>query len=136
MSDFDSNRVTITSPPTPGTQDVSIVSSIELEVKNDVGNPLSIEGTVSIEPATTATVTMVTVSTSPTLLLGANALRKGFAVQNQQQVVFVKFDVTASTSLYSYELPRRGILEKDNYTGPVTAVVSTGTVDVMVTELV
>lgn len=98
--------------------------------------PWVVSGSVTIPLATTATTTAVTVTTSPTPLLAANMSRKGFVVQTTASIVFVKFDTTVSTSLYGYELPRKAILEKDNYNGAVTAVVASGTTTVYVTELV
>lgn len=97
--------------------------------------PWIISGTVTFALSTTATTTAVTVTTSPTLLLASNLSRKGFIIQNTTGVVFVKFDSTSSTSLYGYELPRKAILEKDNYSGDVAAVTATGSVTVYVTEL-
>lgn len=87
-------------------------------------------------PSTTATVTLITVTTTPTVLLPLNSTRKGFILQNQDQVTFIKFDTTSSVSLYTYELPRKGILEKDSYVGPVTAVTASGSTSVLVTELI
>lgn len=99
--------------------------------------PWVISGTVTaVFPlSTTATTTAVTVTTTPTLLLAPNMSRKGFIVQCTTGVVFVKFDTTVSTSLYGYELPRKAILEKDNYNGAVAAVTASGSTTVYVTEL-
>jgi hypothetical protein len=62
--------------------------------------------------------------------------RKGFAIQNTNQVIYVKLDSTVSTALYSYELPKKGILEIENYCGPVAAVTASGSTIAMVTEKV
>lgn len=97
--------------------------------------PWIISGNVTIGLSNTATTTAVTVTTSPTALLPANLSRKGFVVQNTTGTIFVKFDTTVSTALYGYELTRKAILEKDNYTGAVTAVTASGSVTVYVTEL-
>lgn len=97
--------------------------------------PWIVSGSVTIPLATTATTTAVVVTTSPTVILAANLSRKGFIVQNTTGVVFVKFDSTVSTALYGYELPRKAILEKDNYSGDVAAVTASGSVTVYVTEL-
>ena len=93
-------------------------------------------GTVNIEKSTTATVVAETVDTTPILLLGTNLNRQGFAVQATNSIVYVKLDVTCSTALYSYELPKKGILEIENYCGPVAAVTASGSTVVMVTEKV
>lgn len=42
---------TITATPT-GTQDVNVVSSVEVEVKNDTGNPIPVSGTVTANAGT------------------------------------------------------------------------------------
>jgi hypothetical protein len=105
-------------------------------VLGTVLNPLVTTGTFVPVSSSTAVVTAVTVTTSPTVLLATNTSRKGFAIQNQDTVAFIKFDSTVTTSLYSYELPRKGILEKDNYNGPVTAVTASGSVTILVTELI
>lgn len=93
-------------------------------------------GTFTFSPSTSATTVAESIGTSPVLVLGTNLNRKGFAIQNTNQVVYVKLDSTVSTALYSYELPRKGILEIENYCGPVSAVTLSGTVIVMVTEKV
>ena len=87
-------------------------------------------------PSTTATVVAETIGTEPVLLLGTNLNRKGFAVQGTNQVTYVKLDSTVSTALYSYELPKKGILEVENYCGPVSVVTASGSTIVMVTEKV
>jgi hypothetical protein len=108
------------------------------------GTVTALQGTIpwvvsgSFTPAfsTTAITTAITVTTSPVVLLASNPARKGFAVQNTTGVVFIKLDSTVTTGLYSYELPRGGILEIENYTGPVAAITAAGSIVVMVTEKV
>src|SRR5665213_736680 len=95
-----------------------------------------VTGTFSFAPSTVATTVADVVGTSSVLLLGTNLNRKGFAIQNTNQIVFIKLDSTAALDLYSYELPKKGILEIENYCGPVSAITSSGTVTVMVTEKV
>lgn len=124
----DSNGVEV-APATESTA-TSILST--LSNFNFSGGSLN----VTFAQSFTATTTAISVGTSPTVLLSTNANRKGFAVQNTDKVVFIKLDSTVSTGLYSYELPKKGILEIENYCGPVTAVTASGTVNVMVTEKV
>jgi hypothetical protein len=102
----------------------------------DQGLPGLLPWSVVFAQSFTATTTAISVGTSPTVLLITNANRKGFAVQNTDKVVFIKLDSTITTGLYSYELPKKGILEIENYCGPVTAITASGTVNVMVTEKV
>jgi hypothetical protein len=98
--------------------------------------PWPVSGTFTFTPSLTATTLAESVTSSSAVLLGTNTNRKGFAVQNTSQIVFIKLDSTCSTDLYSYELPKKGILEIENYCGPVSAVTASGTVIVMVTEKV
>lgn len=115
---------------------VSLTSgSIEIGTV-DQGTPGAFPWLVVVPPSATAVTTSVVVTTTPTTLLAANPSRKGFMVQNTSATVFIKLDTTSSTILYSCELPRKGIFEKDNYSGPVTAVTASGSVTVLVTELV
>jgi hypothetical protein len=92
--------------------------------------------TVTFSPSTTATTVAEAIGTSPVLVLGTNLSRKGFAIQNTNQVTYVKLDSTVSTALYSYELPKKGILEVENYCGPVAVVTASGSTIIMVTEKV
>jgi|ERR1019366_2483169 hypothetical protein len=98
--------------------------------------PWPVSGSFVFAPSTTATTTAEAISTSPVLLLGTNLNRKGFAVQATDSVIYVKLDSTVSIALYSYELPRKGILEIENYCGPVAAVTASGSTIAMVTEKV
>lgn len=128
--------------------EASSITIGSVDLNDGVGNPIfSTAGAlevnvvntpipVIINNASTAVVTSVNVTTTPTILLSANTSRKGLAVQTTDQTTFVKFDTTVSNSLYSYELSRKSILEKDNYTGPVTAVTTSGSTNVLVTELI
>ena len=84
----------------------------------------------------TAFTTAVVVGTTPVVLLATHVERTGFAIQNTDQVVYIKLDSTCSTDLYSYELPKKGILEVEGYLGPVSAVTASGTVTIMVTQKV
>jgi|ERR1019366_5296293 hypothetical protein len=152
---------TVTAVPS-GVQDVAIVGTVTIQQPIEITQPVNVilpssgitigtvnqglagtqpwpvTGTFSFSPSpsTTATVTAIVVTTSPTVLLSLNLLRKGFAIQNTSGIIFVKLDTTVSTALYSYELPKKGILEIENYCGPVSAVTTSGTVTVMVTEKV
>lgn len=110
---------------TPGTYVTALQGTI----------PWIVSGNVTIGVASTGATTAVTVTTASTLLLPANVNRKGFVVQVSNGTVFVRLGSTSSTALYGYELPRKAIFEKDNYTGDVAAVTALGSVTVYVTEL-
>lgn len=120
-----------------GTWTVNLATEPTIDIgKVDQGTAGTDPWLVTEEKSFSANVTAITVTTSPTVLLGTNASRKGFAVQNQDSVTFIKLDSTVTLGLYSYELPRKGILEIENYCGPVTAITSSGSTTVMVTEKV
>lgn len=135
--------VIVVSPPPPVQSvvvggSVAIVQPVLVDQGSAGTSPWPVTGTFTFvpTPSTTAIVTAVTVTTSPTVLLVSSLLRKGFAVQNTTDIIFVKLDSTAATNLYSYELPKKGILEIENYCGPVTAVSPSGSIVVFVTEKV
>lgn len=127
---------------TATTDAITEAASLLLAAQTVTATNQHISGTVAISnfplpiTSTTATVLAETVTTTPTLLLGTNLNRKGLAIQNTNQITFIKLDSTVSTALYSYELPKKGILEIENYCGPVTAVTASGSTIVMVTEKV
>lgn len=118
-----------------GTVNLATEPTIDIGIV-DQGTPGTAPWPVSISTSLTATVTAISVGTSSTSLLSTNAARKGFAIQNTTDTVFIKLGTSVTTALYSYELPRKGILEVENYRGPVTAVSGSGSIIVMVTEKV
>lgn len=116
-------------------QPVQIATPIEVfGVVSLATNPTIDIGTVTIEKSTTATTIAENIGTTSLTVLGTNLNRKGFAIQATNAIVFVKLDSIVSISLYSYELPKKGILEIENYCGPVSAVGTFGSTVVMVTE--
>lgn len=116
--------VTGTFSPIPGSIfDVNVISP----------DPLPVIGTFTFVPSITATTVSILVTTSVTVLLGTNLLRKGLVIQTVDPI-FVRLDGSASTSLYSYEVPKKGVLEIENYCGPVTAIKASGSTAVLVTE--
>lgn len=116
----------------PATQNVAITSSVELEIKNDSGNPIPV--TFTGTATGTATVTNVSVGTSPTTLSASNASKTRVAVYNETGTLFVKCGSGASSTSYSYRLTANTSLEIDGYYGIVTATKATGTTSVLVTE--
>ena len=88
------------------------------------------------EESITATITVVTVTTSPTVLLPANNSRKSFSIQCKDKSIYIALNTTVSTSIYSWYILKLNILDRDDYLGPVTAVVDSGTATVLVTELI
>ncbi len=114
-----------------------VLSSGSIEIGTvDQGTGGSSPWLVRENSSTAATVTAVTVTTSSTTLLAANLSRKGFVAQCKTSNMYVILGITASSSLYSYYLLKLNALEIDNYTGPVAAVVDTGSTTVLVTEKV
>lgn len=96
---------TVTTIPS-GTQDVNVLSP----------DPLP----VSPEKAFTATTVPIVVTAATTVLLGTNANRRGLIIQTNNPI-FVLLDGNATTTLYSYEMPKKVVVEIENYCGPITA---------------
>ena len=84
-----------------------------------------------------ATTSNVTVSGTVATLLAANTARVGFVLWNESgQTVFVKFGSGATTSSYTRQIANGGVYEaRDLYRGQVTAITSTGSGAVRVTEI-
>jgi hypothetical protein len=120
---------TVTTIPGSGTQNVNIVSPAVLDVNLVTPNPVP----VTLDKAFTASTTAVTVTTASTVLFTTNAARKGIIIQTVQPI-FVLLDGSATTSLYSYEVPKKGVVEIENYCGSVTACTASGSTTVLVTE--
>lgn len=85
-------------------------------------------------PSSSAVVSSVSVTTMSTILLTANANRKGLIIQCKDAPLYVILGTEASTDLYSYYLLKLNALELDNYTGFLAAITDTGTATVLVTE--
>ena len=107
---------------------------------SDNGGSLTIDGTVSVDnfpgaAAGTATVSRVSTSTSSVTLAAANANRKKLIVVTELGTTHIKLGSTASVTDYSFYAPSRTTIEIDTYTGIVTAVRTSGTGDVQVTEI-
>src|ERR1019366_5158320 len=73
-------------------QPVVVTGSVTVVQPITIAQPVD----VIIAQSTTATVTAIVVTTSPTVLLVTNLARVGFAVQNTTDIVFVKLDSTCS----------------------------------------
>jgi hypothetical protein len=120
----------------PATQPVSGAVSVS---NFPATQPVS--GTVAVSnfPGTSssATITRVATSGSSTLLLAANANRKGFIITTETGTAnYVALAATASLTSYTYLLGSATVLDKTGYTGPVSLIRSSGSGNVQVTELV
>jgi hypothetical protein len=105
-------------------------------VLGTVLHPLVTTGTFTPASSSTAVVTAVTVTTSSTTLLVSNSSRKGFTVQCQTTPFYIILGSTASTSLYSAYVLKLNEYSRNDYTGPIAAVLDSGSASVLVTELV
>jgi len=116
--------VLVTGTMTPsGTQNVNVTSP----------NPLPVSGTFAPEKSFNASTAAVTVTTASTVLLGTNAARKGVIIQTVNPI-FVLLDGNATTVLYTYEMPKKAVVEIENYCGPITACTASGSTTVLVTQ--
>jgi len=98
-------------------------------------HPVNVTGSFTDNPATDANVTSVTVTTSSTVLIGPNPLRKGLVFQSKDSPVYYILGSTpATTSVYSYYVLKLNALEVNDFFGTVSAVVATGTASIQVTE--
>ena len=88
---------------------------------------------VQIIGSNSAVITVVPLTTASTLLLLENPLRKGWIIQADVPI-FLSLTDTASSSVYSYDLPRKAVVEIDWYSGPVAACTVSGTGSARVTE--
>jgi hypothetical protein len=86
----------------------------------------------------TATITRVATSTSSAQLLAANTDRNQATIVNDSAaaILYVKFGTTASATDYSYLLYPNDTLVADRYTGRIDGILSTGTGNAQITELV
>lgn len=70
-----------------------------------------------------ATVTAVPSATTSTVLLAANAQRRGFIIENSDaNRLHVRFGGTATTTNYTFSLAQNANAERTNYQGEVTGV--------------
>jgi hypothetical protein len=77
---------------------------------------------------------VVSVGIASTTLLAANASRLSFILKNIGTVtVYVKFG--AAAALTNFPLAVNEVLEGDDYTGIITAIIAVGTNDVAVMEV-
>lgn len=91
----------------------------------------------AVMPIATCTVTSVSVSPSvSTQLLASNPGRKGFLIYNAgSKDVYVTLGSTTTANLFSAVLPLSSLFDTYvNYTGPISALSTSGTQILMVTE--
>lgn len=144
-----------------GTQDVNIVSTISLPVTGtffQATQPVSIAASVAVTgPLTdtqlratpvpvstspsvvnTASITRVATSTSDTVILAANANRKGFIIATETGTSnYVALGAVATTTNYTYFISSNTTIDKSNfpYTGTIHFIRSSGSGNIQVTEL-
>jgi hypothetical protein len=139
---IESGNVSVTNFPAtqPVSGTVSVGNFPAVQPINDNGGSVTIDGTISVNnfpgsSVATATVTNVPTTSSAVTLAAANAARVKLIVTTDAGTTFVKLGTGASLSSYTYRLPLNTTLEIEQYTGPVTAIRSSGTGFVLVTEL-
>lgn len=125
MSNKTPIRVTGTFTPS-GTQDVNIVSPIPVPVD------------LTIDVATTSTVTRVSSSITNVVLIAANANRKGLMLYNDSTAdQYIKFGSTATSTDFTVILTRKAFYEMSFplYVGQIDVISSSATGAIQVTEL-
>ena len=105
-------------------------------IPGDTTNGLDVDVT-RMPRATASSVTAVSVSTTSVAILAANTGRQGVIIANDGGTdLLVKFGATASATSYTLKLSTGAYVVLDRgYTGTIDAIRSTGTGNVMVTEM-
>jgi len=88
-------------------------------------NQLSVNVSASNEKASSATRTARSITSTASIILDSNINRKGVLIQNTTgQDIYLGYDNTLTTSLYSLTIPNGSIYEMPEpiYTGDVYAV--------------
>lgn len=118
----------------PATQDVNVVSTVEVEIKNDAGNPVPVYTSF---PAGVPVVTRVTVdNTAAVTLAAADSTRKRVLIHNESGNLHVKLGTGASITDYTYRLTPNTFLEVDfPVTSAITGRKAAGSGDVQVTTI-
>src|SRR5258708_7827458 len=102
---------------------------------------LTISGTVTANPQTSATGTLSSVgaAVANTQLLASNVNRKGFSVFNDSTaIMYLAFNATASTTSYTVQVSANGFFEMPTfpiYTGQINAVWSAAAGSARITEI-
>lgn len=126
---------TVTATPT-GTQDVNVTNG-SLAVTGPLTDtqlrasavPVTFGGT------TLATVTNISVGTSPTTISASNAAKTKVIIFNETGTLYVKYGTGASASSYTTRLTANTVHEVTNYSGLISATKASGTTPVLVTEI-
>jgi len=95
-----------------------------VQIASDRG-PIGITGslTASLDKSGLASIVQIQVGNASTLLLAANAARKGATIFNTAQTVFVALGQTPTTSIYATKIPSSSYYEVPyNYTGSINAI--------------
>lgn len=104
-----------------------------------VGGVVSVTGSVLTreQPFSNSTVTRVTASTTSATILAANGGRRTTVIFNEGSAkVFIKLGASASTTNYTIQLGAGGsFIIPEGYTGIISAVFSTNTGNVQISEL-
>lgn len=139
---LESGNVTVSNFPAtqPVSGTVSVGNFPAVTPINDNGGSITIDGTVAVSnfpgsSVATAVVTNVATSASTVTLASANPSRVKLIITTDAGVTYVKLGTGASLSSYTYRLPLNTTLEITQYTGDVTAIRSSGSGFVLVTEL-
>lgn len=91
---------------------------------------------VTVDVASTGTLTSVSLTTSTQVLLAANSSRKGFMIFNDSlNMLFVAFAATASTTAFSTKIQAGGAFDADiAYTGIISGIASAASGSARITE--
>ncbi len=126
----------------PATQPVSGTITVANPGLTDTqlrATPVPVSGSLTTSPVTSnsATITQVTVTTTNSTILAANAARKKAILFVATQNTLIKFGATASATSFTYKVTSAGTtIEIPIWTGQIDAITTGGTSVVTVTEMV
>lgn len=84
----------------------------QIPIAVDSSGKLILSASTAPSQAQTATLTQVASSATTVVLVAANTNRKGLYIYNDSTaILYVAFAGTASTSVYSFQLPAQGFYE-------------------------
>ena len=132
-----SGTVTVANPGLTDTQlrATAVLVSGPLTDAQLRATPVPVSGSFTGTSASSATVTNLSIGTSVTTVLAANASRIRAIIHNESGTLYVKYGTGASSTSYTFRLTAQAVLESTQYTGIITAIKASGTSPVLVTEL-
>lgn len=125
------DNVTVANSPTSSLTDIPVRTTLEVSSSKHIQH-------FRVDPASSATISVVSGSASSATMLAANAYRKGVIVFNDSSAaMYIKFGATASSASFTYKIFPSGTWEMNQtcYDGIIDCIWDSATGDAKVTEL-